>query len=377
MESLAMRPGATFFLSILLVVSACQFEHDAVEAGYYGSTQAGAGGKAATTSASAAPTSHGGPSNGSGSGPTSQTQPGSAGRGSAPMMGQTAGVGMISSPTSTGGSGATTSAGQAVSPPMAAAGGGATAAPGACDMTGRWVSTTHLATDALGQIQFAHSFIYYEISQQGDKFTVTKGILCGDDAIGVGSFAVTVDFKPAWPSERMKVGYTGRTGTSMIAAGGCMVTFDKWYTVRGATNPYYLDPSTTLPTADDKATDTMPGWEDWDNDGNPGITGVLSGIVTGKIFVAPRQWTQPSGTVPDISKSFVLPTTWDQQQNVMAYDGSDLLGSEADRAADMTLHFTEFARLSDGQATGDDTAICNSVVDLVPTLTPKGSASEM
>lgn len=372
-----MQPSsAIFILSALLVVSGCQFDHDAVEPGYYGVAQAGAGVKP-TSSASPATSSGSAQANGSGSSPPVQGQPGAGGRGSAPMAAQTAGVGTISSPTQASGAGMPSSTGQAGSQPMAAAGSGATAPAGRCDMTGRWVSTTHLATDALGQLQFAHAFIYYEISQQGDNFTVTKGLLCGDDAVGVGAFAVTVDFKSAWPAERMKVSYTGRTGTSTSAASGCMVSFAKWYTVRGATNPYYLDPSTTLPTADDKATDTAPGWEDWDNDGNPGITGVLSGIVTGKIFVAPRQWTQPAGMVTDLTTPFTLPTMWDQQQNVMAYDGSDLLGSEAARAADMTLHFTEFARLSDSQATGDDTAICNSVVDLVPTLTPKGAASEM
>jgi hypothetical protein len=167
-----------------------------------------------------------------------------------------------------------------------------------------------------------------------------------------------------------RAGYTGRTGTSAVVSGGCQVDFAKWYTVRGATVPYYLDPSKPLPTVDEKATGGQPGWEDWDADGNPGITGLVSGAVTGKIFTAPRVWTHISGSASDIASTFKLPVQWDQEANVMSYDGSPLLLSEAARASDATLHFAEFVRLAPAQAVGDDNAICKSIVALAPMLTP-------
>jgi hypothetical protein len=43
------------------------------------------------------------------------------------------------------------------------------------------------------------------------------------------------------------------------------------------------------------------------------------------------------------------------------------------RAADASLHFAQLARLKDGQATGDDAAICNALVELGPTLTPEAA----
>jgi hypothetical protein len=179
-----------------------------------------------------------------------------------------------------------------------------------------------------------------------------------------------VDTRASWAAIVSKAGYTGRTGTSVGTNGGCQVDFQKWYIVRGATVPYYNDPSKPLPTAEQKATDTEPGWEDWDADGNPGITGAISGVVSGKVFMAPRLWTTISASAPDVSSSFQVPLDWNVEQNVMAYDGTALLASDAVRATDPSLHFAMFARLTPEQVVGDDQAVCKSVVALAPTLTP-------
>lgn len=237
-------------------------------------------------------------------------------------------------------------------------------------MTGRWLSTVHLTNDTLGNLQYAYTYIYYEIEQSGDAFTVTKGIYCGETTIGVGAFAISLDSRPSWPAFRTKVRFDGRTGKSVKAANGCKVDFERWYTVRGATLPHYLDPANPLPSAEDKATGTTPGWEDWDNDGNPGVTGVLSGTVTGKLFIAPRQWTQLSGTAANLDGIVKLAAQWNQEQNVMAFDGSPLLASESAKSADPSTHFSELVRLTPDQASGDDNAICDRIIKLAPMLTP-------
>lgn len=242
-----------------------------------------------------------------------------------------------------------------------------------CSLSGRWISTVHYVTDALGQKQYCHSYVYYEIEQTAEAFTIKKGMLCGDDAVGDGDFAVTIDFSKSWDSVASRVQYAGRTGKSVAASGGCQIEFQKWYTVRGATLPYYTDPSKPLPSAEDPAMGTTPGWEDWDMDGNPGVTGVISGVVTGRIFTAPRQWTTLSGTVADVSSAFKLALQWDQEANVMAYDGSPILAGTAARAADASLHFAQFARLTAEQAAGDDKAVCASVTKLAKALTPEAA----
>jgi hypothetical protein len=358
-------------LAVLLVaaLSGCRFgrfDADSVMPGDYGVTQAGSGGSDRAGGVMPAQ-------------PQSSSASGQAGNPTSPLP-STGGAAAISPAGAAGNAGvagdATSSAGS-ISGGASGAGGvsqlaGASAMEpaSACDLSGRWLSTVRTVTDALGQQQIAHSYVYYEITQQGDAFTVSKGMDCGDDAVGAGAFAATVDFRAAWASVASKAGYTGRMGTSVVAGAGCQVEFAKWYTVRGATVPYYTDSSKPMPTVDQQAMNGQPGWEDWDGDGNPGITGMVSGAVTGKIFTAPRVWTQISGSVSDITATFKLPVLWDQEPNVMSYDGSPLLLSEAARAADATLHFAEFARLAPDQAVGDDKAICMTVVALAPTLTP-------
>jgi hypothetical protein len=328
---------------IIAASSACQFDHDSVAPGYYGSEQAGSRGA----------------SNGVAAQRTGGTQVSgvlqAGGAALKPVASQTGMAGNGGSSTGPGATGLS----------------GATRA--SCDLSGRWLSMLHYVTDALGQLQVAHSYIYYEIEQKGDALVVNKGLQCGDDAVGSGAFAVTADFHASWAATASKVSYKGRTGSSAATSAGCRIEFQKWYTVRGATLPYYLDPSTTLPTADQKGTGTTPGWEDWDGDGKPGVTGTVSGAVSGKIFVAPRAWTSISGTVPDVSSVFKVPLQWDQDANVMSYDGTPLLSSSAARAANMTLHFAQFARLAPNQATGDDIAICKSITALAPMLTPEAA----
>jgi hypothetical protein len=80
-----------------------------------------------------------------------------------------------------------------------------------------------------------------------------------------------------------------------------------------------------------------------------------------------------SGTVPNVASVFKLPLNWDQEPNVMAYDGSPFLSSTAVRAADASLHFVQFARLQPSQAMGDDAALCKGLVALAPMLTPEAA----
>jgi hypothetical protein len=210
-------------------------------------------------------------------------------------------------------------------------------------------------------------------SQQAEAFTISKGLLCGDDAAGDGGLSVNVDFRASWAMTASKVSFAGRKGTSTPAAAGCQIELEPWYEVKGASVPYYLDPDVALPTADQAASGAAPGWEDWDNDGNPGITGTLTGAITGKIFIAPRKWTSVSG-VADITSTFTLPLQWNVEPNVMSYDGTPLLASEAAKAADSKLHFVQFARVTPEQVpSSDDAQICKSIVELAPLLTPQAT----
>ena len=243
-----------------------------------------------------------------------------------------------------------------------------------CDLTGRWLMSVHKVTDGLGVLQTTHEYHYIEIARRGADFEIARSLFCHMDTIGDGAFAVEVSWSAALPAILARAKQDGRKITSREHANGCSVGFERRINVLAATVPYYLDPNTTLPNADEMASHGKPGWEDWDGDGNPGLTGVTSGTIVGRIFVAPREWSELGGTVPSVSSRFRLALKWDQEANVMSFDGSPLLGSQVVRAADATLHFVELARLSVDQAQGsDDSVVCASLLPLVPTLTPEAA----
>jgi hypothetical protein len=339
------RLKGTLWTTVALAsTGACDFTHDSVAPGYYDDIAATAG-RAAVSAA------------------------GSGNKSGAPTAVEMRAMSSVTMPAAA----MPTTASPVTSPPATTAQPASSKPAASCDLSGRWLQTVHKTTDGLGNLQYAHNYFYYEIAQQAETFTVSKSLLCGTSVIGGGAFAVTVEFNGALASLRQHVSHNGRTGRSVSAANGCMVTFDKQYMVFGATLPHYLDPVNPLPSSEEPATNGKPGWEDWDGDGNPGITGICSGTVTGKIFVAPREWSTLTGSVPNVSSLFKLSMNWEQEPNVMAFDGSPFLGSSAVRAADASLHFVQFARLSDDQASGDDAALCKRIVELAPMLTPEAA----
>lgn len=255
------------------------------------------------------------------------------------------------------------------------AGADASAGVDKCDLSGRWLITLHYVADGLGQLQTIHTWLYYEIAQSGTAITVTKGLQCGDGAGARTALGGNADFHSSWDAVTKKINDTGRTGSSAATSAGCQIQLAKWFTVRGATVPHYNDPTFPLPTIDEQANGTTPGWEDWDQDGQPGVTAIISGAINGKIYVVARTWTALSGTVADTSHVFKLAVDWNQEENPLGYDGSSLLTSQAVRAADSTLHFAQLIRLSDSQGTGDDLAICAAMRQLAPMLTPDAAAN--
>jgi hypothetical protein len=248
-------------------------------------------------------------------------------------------------------------------------------ARGPCDLTGRWLVTSREVETALGAVEAAHFWRYYELTQTGSAITVSKGLVCGANVRGLSAVAATVDYPKTWPAMLANDVETGRKGTSTPTSSGCQVTFEKQYMVLGATASFYKDPSTALPTASQQAASGSPGWEDWDQDGNPGYTLNMTGLVTGQLYLASREWATWSGTVATGASSFTLSDDWNSDLSVLGINGPSLLteATSGVRDSDATLRFAGFARLGATQATGDDAAICAAVRSLAPTLTPTAS----
>jgi len=244
-----------------------------------------------------------------------------------------------------------------------------------CDLSGRWLVVVHEVTTGLGAEEADHEWLYFEMSQTGSALTVTKGLSCGQNVVGISAVSANVDDPKVWPAMLEYDVETGRAGTSMTTGSGCAVSFDKFYEIVGATLAYYQNPSTTMPTSSQEATSSSPGWEDWDNDGKPGFTVNVTGLATGQIYLSSRRWNEWSGTVPTGSNTFTLPDNWDIESDLLGYNGSSLLTetAAATKDNDDSLHFVTFARLTPSQAMGDDADTCAAVRSLAPTLAPQAS----
>ncbi len=244
-----------------------------------------------------------------------------------------------------------------------------------CDLTGRWLVTDREVATGLGSQEATHTWYYMEVGQTGSVATVTKGLACGGAIRNISAVGANVDYQKVWPAVLTHDTQTGRTATSVAMSAGCSVSFEKRYVVMGATVPYYEDPSETLPTSSQQAAGSTPGWEDWDQDGNPGYTLDVTGLAVGQLYMATRTWNEWSGSIATGASTFKLADKWNSEQSLLGYNGSSLLTAATSGTPDndASLHFVQFARLGASQATGDEAATCAAVRSLAGTLTPDAS----
>jgi hypothetical protein len=160
-------------------------------------------------------------------------------------------------------------------------------APADPDMTGRWVvaqlTTTAAKVPVIGEINARTRVVaLHDLAQEGDRVR-GDGVLCRIDIDSGTSFVETKlpeAFKKSLPPprldgvlERGDDGTRFRTGRALVVVGAKL---DK--------------PDEPLPTSP-----RDPRVIDQDGDGKPGVTIVIDGIVSGKIYVAQRSWTRLAG----------------------------------------------------------------------------------
>lgn len=235
--------------------------------------------------------------------------------------------------------------------------------------------TQRVVVEAIGVQQALRMWLYFEFAQNGTQVIATRGLDCGYDVVPLSAVAGAADLHRSWPKIMTNNSMNGRKGTITPTSSGCSVSFEPSVTVDGATVSYYRDPSVALPGMADQASGSTPGWEDWDADGNPGISYHLSGIATGAVYVSARHTNTWAGTIHGTTPPFTVPDTAKHEEDLLGYDGSPFLTTTSSPSSDPTLKFAEFARLDDTQATGDDTTTCTAVRALAPTLTPNGDAN--
>jgi len=243
-------------------------------------------------------------------------------------------------------------------------------AAGACDLRGQWLITQHTIASGLGVKQRAAWWFYYEIDQEGSDLNVTRGLVCGSQVFPVDPLSAAVEFDASFPALIENNSHAGRRGSAVSSDAGCSVSFERAVIVLGATTPFYADESNPLPTLEQAADGTSPGWEDWDEDGNPAVSLNVSGLVQGSRYTALRAFSEWDGTIAAGATTFRLPVSdWGQDESVLGVT-AEVLEQTGVPDADRSGHFTQFAKLEPERAEADPAAVCATIRQLAPTLTP-------
>jgi len=284
-----------------------------------------------------------------------------------------------------------------------------------CDVTGYWAAreTDYTRDTVVGALQTSSTWMLYRFLQAGDAFEVTEQLECGVHVTG----SVTVDgtggtLRTLVYRNRMdaKSPHGPRRGTSRAIAGGCAMTFDRWYKARGVSEADFLPrdfasrPALSdlppLPTVDDMIKGPLPASaEDWDGDGIGGIAYRLSGFVHGVRNAVQRDFREFASTdarpIPARALVIRVPGAFDLQEKVLRTSecGSlcSLAATPANAARDvlgrMTLSFigktpgsarvTSVVARTPRESLEDDLATCARVRQLLPhdvsAPTPVGS----
>lgn len=206
-----------------------------------------------------------------------------------------------------------------------------------CDMTGFWaVRETDYTCDALfNSPQTSSNWYLYEIAQSGDAFEITSDIDCGAHVTGSATVDFTINSLRAVMYENPMDGrgpHGNRRGTCSSTEGGCAVSLERWYIVRGGVDSllpadFEADPALSslpaLPTVSDPIHGTtFPAVAtDPDGDGSPGIAVQISGEVSGVRDSIQRLWkgyaTLPGSPVVAGALEFQVPGAFDLQESIL------------------------------------------------------------
>jgi len=312
---------------------------------------------------------------GSGTGGAAGAGPGGAGGTAGGGTGGSGGGG-------TGGAGGATTDGGGGSAGSGGAGGGTvdagtppTPRDPECDLNGRWlVAQRNLLALPLFQCQASHSWYYYEIRHDGTGFVVTKGLHCGFQSVKKSNQSADVSNPAMWPAMQANMMSNGRTGTFLKEADKCHLTLPTEQVIRGATVSHYRNAANPLPVMGSPAAGPggmPPGWEDWDNDGNPGFSLVInSPAAKGTLYLCTRDTNTIDNTAPLSATLFKIPMTFTTSQVALgtAAGSNPLITSGGTPYENVDSHFTYFQKLKDGEAVGDDTQICEQIRTLKGSL---------
>jgi hypothetical protein len=150
-----------------------------------------------------------------------------------------------------------------------------------CDMTGLWALRMTSWAHGLADTEGANWY-YLQIEQHGEEFEVVDHFDCG---IYVDAAGLNVQSSQKLESALYKHNLQkGRRGTMKRVGNACNLRFDRFWSLRGASDEIYLPCGhhDLRDIADLQKQVPLPskanpkGAEDWDEDGRPGITMLIA-----------------------------------------------------------------------------------------------------
>jgi hypothetical protein len=205
------------------------------------------------------------------------------------------------------------------------------------DGSGTWamLTITLAQVQGFGGAQVARSTFLQEMTQTETELSGTE-TMCSleiDSVDGYTQTRVTPDFIASIPPEER----TGRITPD--GAGGYDYVADKIYILRGV-------------TLEDEANDPLPTDPedprigDWDGDDNPGVTLLITGLLSGKAYVIQRDHTRSDGKQVNANRIEGL-ITWGGEQVYLGSDPEAIadLASEAFPDPDPNEHTFQLVRI--------------------------------
>jgi len=257
--------------------------------------------------------------------------------------------------------------------------------PNGCDLTGIYIAEQETQNATLGTgTAIARNWYYYEIRDDGDRFTVTRGWDCGFETGGITSVALFPETTASLVLRNRQDGVIDasidpplveapRTGYYRPSRDPdkCELYMDRWWWIRGASVDLLppRDEYQELDVPDMQERKPLPtkkapeGQEDWDGDGNPGIALEVFKPLRGQRHVVQRDWNEVGPfMVPDGASRFIGPVAFNNQETVL--EASSPLLNVGSRPLDEG-HTIRFIRVEEKAPTDLDefVAYCTKVAE--------------
>ena len=211
--------------------------------------------------------------------------------------------------------------------------------PAAGDVSGTWGLFSKYYSNAQGVSgsQITRSYYLQEYTQNGEDLTVTE-TLC-DIAIDAPTAGTTIRLGPGFAAAQPQI---TRAGAIIAGIDSYEFSLELTYVARGVTLTDVINEELPTDPADARVVDA-------DNDGNPGLTLLLDGILSGQLFEVQRDFTELTGTQTSADRIEGL-ARWGSELSYLGSDPEFLLDLVGDALPDPdpNKHTFEIVRLPAG-----------------------------